>query len=299
MRILLTGASGFMGQRWLELHGTEHEVFTLGRGDNVLANTKAHIKCDLSKSGDIARAREAGNFPEKIDAVVHLAVSRLHRTFPQTALDLYEVNVASTAHLLDYAREAGAKQFVLGSSGSVYNGVAEGELKESRDLTPQLYFPASKLAPEILANQYREYFNIATIRFFTPYGPGQTQRLIPDLVSRVREGRAVTLPATGGGITLSALYLDDCVMVVNKALTQGWNTTTNAASPEIMNIEEIANTIAKVLGTKAIIERNSSAPGYALAPDLAHFGTLVDLSKLVNFEAGLSRIIAFDAAAAK
>lgn len=295
MKILLTGASGFMGQKWLELHGDKHEVYTIGRGNKQLLNTKAHIECDLSKSGDLARIREEGKLPERIDAIMHLAVSRLHRTFPDTALDLFEVNVASTAHLLDYARTASATQFILGSSGSVYNGVNAGELLESRDLTTQLYFPASKLAPELLANQYRNFFKIATIRFFTPYGPGQTQRLIPDLITRVREGRPVTLPATGGGITLSALYLDDCVMVVDKALNEGWNTTTNAASPEVMNIEEIANTIAKVMGREAIIERNDSAPGYALAPDLTHFATLVDINGLTNFEKGLAEIIKYDA----
>jgi UDP-glucose 4-epimerase len=291
MKVIVTGASGFIGTAWLTAHGSKHEVVTVGRTAPVDFAVSDHVTCDLSQPGALATLVAQGAMPEKADAVLHLAVSRLHRTFPQTAGDLFEVNVASTAALLDYGHKAQISQFVLGSSGSVYDGCTDGALVETRALTPKRFFPASKLTAELLALEYRNFFKVATLRYFTPYGPGQTNRLIPDLIGRVREGRALSLPEVGGGMALTTLFLDDCVKIANTALEDGWNETVNTASPEIVTIEELGQRIGAILGVEPKFERAGPSPTYQLTPDLQRLGELIDLAQLTSVDEGLSKTI--------
>jgi nucleoside-diphosphate-sugar epimerase len=291
MKVLLTGASGFMGSAWLERFGADHEVISIGRLPPTHASVDGHVACNLAKPGELSTLATSGALPAQIDAVVHLAVSRLHRNFPETAGDLFEVNVASAAALLDYAHKAGANRFLMGSTGSVYDGCTDGALVEDRPLTPKRFFPASKLAAEILAIEYRSLFPIATLRFFTPYGPGQADRLLPDLIARVDEGRALTLPEHGNGMSMTTIYVDDCVMIANKALNEAWYQTVNVASQEVVTIAELGLKIGAIMGKELIFERKGPPPSYQLTPNLERLGQLIDLKQLTTVDAGLRKII--------
>jgi nucleoside-diphosphate-sugar epimerase len=295
MKILLTGASGFVGAAWLARFGGDHEVITIGRGKPDSPHVSNHVTCNLAKAGELSALVASGALPAQIDAVVHLAVSRLHRDFPTSAGDLFEVNVASAAALLDYARQASANRFLLGSTGSVYDGCSDGVLNEDRPLTPKRFFPASKLAAEILAIEYRKIFPISTLRFFTPYGPGQADRLLPDLISRVRDGRALTLPETGEGMSLTTIYVDDCVAIANQAMNEAWDQTVNIASREVVSIEQLGHKIGQIMGKSPSFERRGPSPSYQLTPDLTRLSGLVNLDKLTTIDVGLGKIIAAQA----
>ena len=69
---------------------------------------------------------EPTHLPSHIDGVLHLAQSHAYRDFPAGAVDMFRVNVASTASLLEYARRAGASRFYLASTGSVYEPYTRG-----------------------------------------------------------------------------------------------------------------------------------------------------------------------------
>ena len=268
MRILLTGATGFLGKAWLARRAAEHEITVVGRSRPEGVPLAGHVPVDFADPGSLARLVDAGSLPGSIDRVVHLAVSRGHRGFPGTAADLFEVNVASAAALLRYAHVAGAGGFIMGSTGSVYDGCEDGPLDEARPLTPKRYFPSSKYAAELLAGEYRKFFPVATLRYFAPYGPGQDDRLLPDLFGRVLSGRPVTLPATGGGMQMAAIYVDDALDVLDGAIAGAWDTTMNVAAPGNVTIEELALLIGKVTGRTPVFERTGPAPTYSLVPEL-------------------------------
>ena len=91
-----------------------------------------------------------------------------------------DVNVRGTACVLEAARLAGTRRFVLGSSSSVYGAHAQPPFRETARIdSPESPYAASKVASEVLAHTFHNLYGIevAALRFFTVYGPRQR----PDL----------------------------------------------------------------------------------------------------------------------
>lgn len=283
MRVLLTGATGFVGQALNpRLAAAGHEVVAVTRR---AAGLPGGVRWDLA-SGEPAPS----NLPERIDAVVHAAQSRDHRAVPGHAADMFAVNAASTAALLDYAARAQASRFCLLSTGTVYEPFDRG-LAEDAALAPTTMLGASKLAAEVVAGPYASLFRLAVLRIFTPYGPGQVGRLVPNLGARVREGRAVQVSANGEGMRLAPIYVDDLVAIVLAALEAPWNGTFNVAAPQAVTLRDVAVIIGRHVGREPVFE---VGPGAALdlAPPTARLGSLFDLRSLSPLDQGLGRTLA-------
>src|SRR5262249_48083269 len=105
-RCLVTGATGLIGS---------HAVQDLERDfDVVRVSRRGEVAVDFSKPWSTNALQ-----PE-CDAVVHLAQSENYRDFPAAAGEMFEVNTASAARLLDHAAKSGASLFVFASSGGIY-----------------------------------------------------------------------------------------------------------------------------------------------------------------------------------
>src|SRR3712207_5042281 len=112
MRVAITGASGFLGQKVATiLVQSGYEVIALCR-PGARSPAVLTVHWDMSNG--------APPQCESVDAVIHLAQSLNFRSFPEDAPEMFRVNVAAAASLLDWAIAAGASRFVLASSGSVY-----------------------------------------------------------------------------------------------------------------------------------------------------------------------------------
>lgn len=291
MRILLTGASGFIGNILIGALASDHEIVCVGRSlpSSAPDGTKL-IPCDLSDGAALAGFAKTN--VGQLDAIAHLAVSRLHRTFPQTASDMFQVNIAATAALLDIGVRSNISRFVLGSTGSVYDGIKEPLLREDATLAPRNFFPVSKFAAEELTRAYEHLFAVSILRFFTPYGPNQTDRLIPGLIERVRTQTPITLPDVGDGLAFSAIFGEDAAKVVCNALTDSWRGVYNIASPEALNLRHAAEIIGEVLGKEALFERSSSASSLSLLPDLLKLKGLMATDAFVPFRKGIEACVA-------
>ncbi|MGY3691357.1 nucleoside-diphosphate-sugar epimerase [Bradyrhizobium sp. USDA 3240] len=194
MRILLTGCSGFVGSALgPRLVAEGHELFCVCRpGTSVAFGTKV--------VWDGAASIEASSFPKAIDAVVHAAQSRRYRDFPADSREMFDVNVGMTMRLLDWAAQAAVKHFCLLSSGAVYEPFAAA-LREDAGLAPPGFLGASKFASEVVAKPFSSIFSLSILRLFFPYGPGQRDRLIPQLVRRIQDGGAIQLSGGTEGIS--------------------------------------------------------------------------------------------------
>jgi nucleoside-diphosphate-sugar epimerase len=294
MRILLTGATGFIGQAVLTAAPPEFVFLTLGRRPPAVARRDlVHIKADLSSPGSLQSALGSSRIGSPVDVVMHLAVSRFHRGFPETALDMFNVNVASVAQLLDFARRAGAGQFILGSTGTVYHPFKNPICREDDVLDPESYFGFSKLAAERFALTYAsQHFEVFVPRFFSPYGPGQEDRLISGLIDNVAAGRPVRLPPQGDGLSISPLYLDDAVRVLIAAITERWQGVVNVAGPQVLTLSEMARIVGRVVGREPVFERAAGVLDAALVADLGRLSQHMPLDSFVGFEDGLARFVA-------
>jgi UDP-glucose 4-epimerase len=286
MRLLLTGASGFLGQALLRrARDAGWEVTALGRTAPAGARL---VPADLAAPGSLRAALDALG-GARFEAILHLAVSRRHRDFPDGALDMFQVNAAAAAELLDFARRGGAARAVFGSTGTVYGA---GDTREDAFHRPRSYFAASKLFADALCDLYRGLLPVAVLRFYAPYGPGLSDRLLTDLAARVREGRALTLPAEGPGLAFATTWVEDALATIEAALAGSWNETVNVAAPEVWTIESAGHLLGELLGRAPRFERGAAPAAPRLVPDLARLGALMPGRRFVGLREGLPRMLA-------
>ena len=289
MRILVTGASGFIGRRLLPaLIEAGHEVSAaaLPAEYDSLAGEFPNVEW---LAWDLARPGRPEGLPPSIDCAAHLAQSPHHRDFPGSAPDIFAVNCTSTLELLDWARAAGASKLLLASSGSVYRR-ARAPLAEDAALAPDGFYSLTKLLAERLAGSYREFFDVLTVRFFCVYGPGQHDRLVPNLIERIREGRPVTL-AGQEGMHINPLYVDDAVEALTGLLSAEGSHVLNVAGSEALSIRRMATAIGEALGREPVFADPGPEEG-DLVGDTTALEELLDWRPGVSFAEGLARTVA-------
>src|SRR5581483_7592008 len=114
-------------------------------------------------------------------------------------------NVATTQRLLEYARQAKAKRFVLASSGGVC-GYQPRPIVETDPPNLFNYYLATKYAAEVLVQAYSEQLVPVILRYFFVYGEGQRGMFMPSLVERVLQGKAVTVSGQTG-VTMNPIHV--------------------------------------------------------------------------------------------
>lgn len=279
MHILVTGASGFIGQVLTQLLTQQgHQVTAMSRC-GCQSNMLALLQHDLGSGNKLT-------FPDGIEAVVHLAQSRSYREFPDDCGEMFRVNVLGTQEILNASADAGVSRFCLISSGTVYEPYAR-RLTEDAPLAPTSYLGASKLAAEIIARPFAQIFDLSVLRLFMPYGPGQVERLIPTLVKRIREGKAVTLPEKGDGMRFTPTHVDDICSIICAAVRNAWAGTYNVANPKSTTIRELAELIGKYVGEAVEFERKPIETRIVL-PDLTRLEGHYDMRQLKSLETGLA-----------
>lgn len=284
MRVLLTGTSGFVGSALApRLLAQGCDLFSLCRPEGTASFGKT-----VHWSADDALMEAA--FPKKIDAVVHLAQSRAFRNFPTDAPEMFDVNARMAASLLQWASKAGAKRFILASSGAVYEPFV-GQLHEFDAVAPGGFLGATKLAAEVLAKPYARLFKLSVLRLFFPYGPGQRDRLIPDLIRRVQTKQAVQITEGGEGFQFTPTFIDDAVSVFVECLDKAWIGTFNVASPELVSVRHAAALIGEQLQISPLYEWVDK-PSLAINPDLGRLAKRFDVKRFTRFEDGLRATIA-------
>lgn len=252
--VLLTGATGLLGRCLIGRLAARHEVHVIARREpgNRVLGVHYHLV-------DLATDWDARQLPARVDRVVHLAQSKHFRDVPARALDIFQVNVATTAKLLDYALRAGARQFLYASSGGVY-GAGNHAFHENSPIVPpgQLgYYLGSKLSGEVLVQSYVPHLQALVLRFFFIYGAGQDRTmLIPRLIDNIRDGRPVLLQGQDG-IRINPIHVGDASRAVLRALETTESATFNIAGSEVLSISSIATMIGDTVGKTPVFQRSA------------------------------------------
>jgi nucleoside-diphosphate-sugar epimerase len=250
MKVLVTGASGFIGRHLIDELLPTNEVVGVTYEAKQLREDKRleWVRWDVGHPAPTAA------LPKRLDAVVHLAQTRNYRGFPERALEITQINLGGLINALDSARSAGARLFVLASSGGVY-APGPGVRTESDSPGPQSFYQATKLAGEVLASRYGAFFSVICLRIFFAYGLGQARdRFIPDLVSRVVNGKAVQLHGPDG-FKANPIHVEDVASAFHRALTLEGTHVINVAGPDVISLRRIVELIAARVGREPVIER--------------------------------------------
>lgn len=252
MKVLVTGATGFVASHLVPALSLEgHEVVALGHDEQRIADGGTVVVRDL-------RERDAADSLPDVDAVVHLAQANV--PFPDGAADLFAVNTAATAALLEHARRVGATRFVFASSASVY-GTGDGARREEDALLAQDYYSATKVAGERLVQAYESIFDLAILRLVAPYGPGQRNRMIPRVIDSVREGRPVLLNDQDRP-HMNPIFIDDVVATISALLeSEGNYYLLNVAGDDVVTVRDIAEAAGEAVGTEPVFEATGRQSG--------------------------------------
>jgi dTDP-glucose 4,6-dehydratase len=259
MRILVTGAAGFIGSHFVRL--------LLGRPEARVVNLDA-----LRYSGNLDNLRDVDGHPRytfvhgdicdadlvgrvvrehRVDAIVNFAAeTHVDRSIVEPG-GFVLTDVVGTAVLLEAARAAGVKRFLQVSTDEVYGDVQTGRSSESDPLAPRSPYSASKAAGDLLVLSYFTTYRLPVLitRGSNTFGPNQyPEKFIPLFVTNALEDQP--LPLYGDGLQQRDwLYVRDHCEAIALVLEKGepgqvYNVGAGEERPNL----EVAEAILKLLG---------------------------------------------------
>lgn len=268
MRVLVTGAAGFIGSHLCEV--------LLQRGDEVaalddlndfydperkranLAGFRDHPRCRFVQGDirDVATLRRL--FSEGAPEVVaHLAAYGNVRYSIGRAPLYTDVNVRGSVNVLEAARESGVRNFVFASTSSVYGATEQLPFVETdpcnRPLAP---YPASKKAVEVLGYTYHRLhgMNFTALRFFSVYGPRGRPDMMPYMVTDRIARREEIVLFDAGRMRRDWTYVDDITAGVLAALERplGYEII-NLGRGEPVWMSDFVEIVEGLVGKKAVL----------------------------------------------
>ena len=232
MKILLTGAAGFIGMttalrllaRGDEVVGLDNlnDYYDVRLKHDRLAHLTPHanfrfVQCDVADRAEMAQLFEQGRF----ERVVHLAAQAGVRYSIQNPHAYIDSNIVGFTNILEGCRHSGVQHLAYASSSSVYGGNTRMPFSEHDSVDhPVSLYAATKKANELMAHTYSHLYRLPTtgLRFFTVYGPwGRPDMALFLFTKAILEGRAIDV-FNHGNMRRDFTYVDDIVEGVVRVL---------------------------------------------------------------------------------
>jgi UDP-glucuronate 4-epimerase len=310
--ILITGGAGFIGSHLVDhlLAEGEWSVTVVDDFNDFYPpeikrnNIRAHeqnsayklIEADIRVQSDLEKVFDETRF----DVIVHLAARAGVRPSLEEPQLYAETNINGTLNLLEQARHHRVKQFVFGSSSSVYGINAKVPFSEDDTIRqPISPYATTKAAGELLCYTYSHLYDLRSVclRFFTVYGARQRPDLAIHKFARlISQGKPI--PVFGDGkARRDYTYIDDIIAGVRGAIDfdQSDYEVINLGESRTVELKELISLLEQELGQKAKIDPQPVQPGDVpqTFADIAKARRLLGYNPQTQIEDGIHKFVAW------
>jgi UDP-glucose 4-epimerase len=270
-KILVTGASGFIGSQLCERLAGENELvalddFSIGPRENLAAlEGRPGVRIVEADVTDLDACRKA---TRGVSVVFHLAISCLRTSLGNPQLS-HDVNAGGSLQICRAAHERGVERFVYVSSSEIYGTAESVPMAESHPCKPMTVYGASKLAGELYALAYHRTHGlpVAVVRPFNTYGPrepyqGARAEVIPRFILSLLAGRPPVVYGDGTQ-TRDFTFVEDTVagLVAAGACDALVGDVVNVAFGREASILRIAELLSGLVGRDLAPVHHEGRPG--------------------------------------
>jgi dTDP-glucose 4,6-dehydratase len=311
MRILITGAAGFLGSHLCDrLLSEGHEVIGL---DNFITGNRENIAHLLGNEKFSFRKHDVSNYifiPGKVEAVLHFASPASPN--PQSPSGYFNLPIQTmkagalgTHNCLGVAR-ANKSRFLLASTSEIYGDPlvhpqTEDYAGNVDPVGPRAVYDEAKRFAESLTMAYHRAHGVDTriVRIFNTYGPRmdlEDGRALPNLLKQALLGQPLTVYGNGSQ-TRSFCYVDDLIDGIVKLLYSDEHLPVNIGNQDEMTILQFAETINEIVGNPAGItyvkDARSARDPQQRQPDIKRAREILNWEPKVPLAEGIRKTIPY------
>jgi dTDP-glucose 4,6-dehydratase len=311
MKVLITGAAGFLGSHLCERLLCEgHQVIGMDNFVTGSAENLTHLTGDPAFS---FIRHDVSNFifvPGKVDAVMHFASPASPNPaspygYTNLPIQTMKAGALGTHNTLGVARAHKAR-YLLASTSEIYGDPLEHPQKETYwghvdPIGVRSVYDEAKRFAEALTTAYHGYHDIDTriVRIFNTYGPRMRLddgRVVPNLIQQALRGDPLTVYGDGMQ-TRSFCFVDDLVEGIYKLLLSDEHLPVNIGNPNEITILEFAQVINEIVGNKAgIVQKPTLRLGddpQRRRPDITRARTILEWEPKVSLHQGIRQTVPY------
>jgi len=304
MRVLVTGAAGFLGSHLCDrLLAEGHRVVGM---DNFLTGNPANI-AHLRKHPSFQFVlHDVANFVEvqgPLDGVLHFASPASPVDYLDYPIQTLKVGSLGTHKALGLSRAKGAR-FLLASTSEVYGDPLVHPQPESywgnvNPVGPRGVYDEAKRFAEAITMAYHRYHKLDTriVRIFNTYGPRMRPkdgRVVSNFIVQALKGDPLTVYGDGSQ-TRSFCYVDDLIDGIVRLFERGGADPTNIGNPHEFTVRQLAELVLKLTGSRSTITEQPlpTDDPKVRQPDIRHARETLEWEPRVPLEDGLRRTIEY------